>query len=301
MNKLLFLSILAIFALRSSNAFGQAGLTPHAGATHTYWVNTNDLGDVNSGHLESHDGNTYTWEVLRAGGNEASSSDYQIIGENEGENLNSVQILWNSAAIADGGAYFLVVTEEAEGCTNKKAIQIDPENAFAVTIENVDADLNDVGASKTWCAPDISLNLADASISYDYGSTTLYYLIDATGLDAGWSFEYAFAETGKDPNATVTAFWGTDVAGATTTLDYINGGSVSVSDGTQDVIIKVVIANGTSAEGKNADHNIQLTLSQFSDGVNVPISINGATLPLNSADIDQTIKARPATSGIQSN
>lgn len=293
MKKLAFLLTAVIITALSSNAFGQSGLTPQSGATHTYWVNSDDGVNQTSG-----EGNDYTWQVLRAGGSAASTSDYQFVTASSGEDQFAVQIKWLASAIADGDPYFLVLTETDATCSNKKAVQIDPENAFAVVIQNVDDLLADLGAAKEWCAPDITLNLADANIQYNYGTTTLYYRIDAQGLDSDWSFDYSFAETGKDANSTVTAFWGADVASATTALDYSAGGSIDVSGGAQDIIIKVVIANGTVAEGETDDHDIILTLSSFSDGSNVPVSINGDSVPPNTEDINQIVKARPATSGI---
>ena len=303
MKKLVFLLTAVVVTAFSSGVLAQtSGTAPYAGATHTYWVNTVDLTDASSDHLSSHDGNTYTWEVLRSGGTSADATDYSFITTSTGANIYSVQIKWLAPAIEDGGPYFLVVTEEdGTGCTNVKAVQIDPKNAFAIVIQNVDETLFDLGADKKWCAPDVTLNLADASIEYDYGTTTLYYRVDAQGLATDWSFDYGFTETGKDANSAVTAFWGVDIASATETLDYTNGGSIEVSGGAQDIIIKVVIENGTSAEGETADHDIVLSLSDFSDGTNAPISINGVSLPSNSADITQTVKARPATSGIQTN
>jgi|GEM_PF-2582633 len=302
MKKLVFLLTAVLLIAFSTGVFAQGGLTPHAGATHTYWVNTTDLADASSGHLSSHDGNTYTWEVLRSGGVSADATDYSFETTSSGANIYSVQIKWLAPAIEDGDPYFLVVTEvDGTGCSNVKAVQIDPENAFAIVIQNVDETLADLGADKEWCAPDVVLNLADASIEYDYGTTTLYYRIEAQGLGTDWAFDYEFTETGKDANSTVTAFWGADVASATAALDYTNGGSIGVSGGAQDIVIKVVIENGTSAEGKTADHDIVLSLSDFSDGTNAPISINGTSLPPNNADITQTVKARPATSGIGSN
>jgi hypothetical protein len=298
MKKLLFLSVLALFALVSANVFGQAGLTPHSGATHTYWVNANASGTTQTSGI----GSTYTWEVLRTGGSAAASTDYQFVGASSGLNQFSVQIKWLSPAVADGNPYFLVLTETNTSCSNKKVVQIDPENAFAVVIQNVDAALADLGAGKEWCAPDITLNLADANIVYNYGTTTLYYRVDAQGLAADWSFNYKFTETGKDANSTITAFWGDDAASATNALTYsTTGGAINVLGGAQDIVIKVVIDNSTVAEGETADHNIILTLSGFSDGSNAPISINGASVPPNTADIDQTVKKRPATTGISSN
>jgi hypothetical protein len=302
MKKLVFLLTAVLVTAFSSSVLAQDGLTPYAGATHTYWVNTSDLTDASSDHLSSHDGNTYTWEVLRSGGAAADATDYSFETTSIGENINSVQIKWLAPAIEDGNPYFLVVTEvDGTGCSNVKAVQINPENAFAIVIQNVDETLADLGADKKWCAPDVTLNLADASIEYDYGTTTFYYRVDAQGLGTNWAFNYVFTETGKDANSTVTAFWGADVASATTALDYANGGSIGVPGGAQDIIIKVVIENGTSAEGETADHNIVLSLSDFSDGTNAPMSINGASLSSNNADITQTVKARPATSGIQTN
>lgn len=296
MKKLLFLSIIALFALVSANVFGQAGITPHAGATHTYWVNSSNGTTQSTGV-----GSTYTWQVLRAGLSAAAATDYQFVGASSGLNQFSVQIKWLSPAVADGAPYFLVLTETNATCSNKKVVQINPQNAFAVVIQNVDATLADLGAAKSWCAPDITLNLANANIVYNYGITTLYYRVDAQGLASDWSFNYSFTQTGKDANSTVTAFWGADAAGATTALDYATGGSINVLGGAQDIVIKVVIDNSTTAEGETADHNIKLTLAAFSDGSNAPISINGATVPPNTANIDQTVKARPATTGISSN
>lgn len=295
----IFFTAVALTAMGAKVFAQSTGLLPNAGYTHSYWVNTNTLDDLSSGHLDEHEGSIYKWQVLRADGAAADNSDYQFVGNSEGENQFSVQIKWLSPAIADGNPYFLVVTEEADGCKNMKAMQIDPQNAFAVVLQNVDEDLFDLGAGKEWCAPDITLNLADANIVYNYGTTTLYYRVDAQGLDTNWSFDYEFTETGKDANSTVTAYWGADVLKATTELDYAGGGTININGGAQDIIIKVIIKNETVAEGETANHNILLTLSQFSDGENAPISINGESV--NETNISQTIKARPATSGIQTN
>lgn len=301
MKKLVLLFVAVVVTAASTNVFAQTstGTVPFAGATHSYWVNSDDNGATQSSGV----GNTYSWEVLRTGGEAAATADYDFLGTNSGEDIFNIQIKWLAPAIADGNPYFLVVTESDGTCANKKAIQIDPTNGFIIKIQNVDDNLVDQGAGKEWCAPDVTLNLADANIAYNYGTTILYYRVDAQGLSSDWSFNYAFTEEGKDTDSNVEAFYGADVASATTALDFANGGSINVLGGAQDVIVKVLITNGTDAEGEENDHEITLTLSQFSDGSNAPVSINGAAIPpnTNSAGMLQTVKARPVTTGIGTN
>lgn len=288
---LLFTAIFALAFGATVNA--QNGLTPNAGATHSYWVNSNADGSSQ----ESGSGHTYSWELLRAGGTVADANDFQFIGANSGQDVVKVQIKWLAPAIADGDPYFLVVTESDGSCSNKKAIQIDPANGFGITLANADSDLSSIGESAQHCASDVILTLADANIVYTYGTTTLYYHIDASGInETEWSFNYSFTETGKDANSTVKVYQGATVANATTEIaNYLTNGSIENIPGDEDVVIKVVIANGTSAEG-TTDHNIELSLSQFSDGSNAPATINGVNVPGNTGSLDQTIKARPKTS-----
>lgn len=304
MKKLLFLSIIAFFALVSANVFGASTPTqPNAGATHKYWVN----GD---GTTNTHITSSYTWEVLRAGGTAAAPADYTLVPVTGLPNV--VNITWNASAVALGGSYFLVLTETADGCINKKAMEITPINAFAVTASNVNKDASaqgwvDIANNNQLCAPDVALTLAPSAIVYNYGTTTLYYRIGATGLASNWSFDYKFAETGKDANSVISAYWAESFDAQTNNLTYsTTGGSISTIAGAKDLFFKVVVNNGTTAtpataaEGLAA-HLITLTVSNFKDAANnIPLTINSTSITstTNTNDLLQTVKARPNTSGI---
>lgn len=303
---LLFTAIFALAFGATVSAQG-TGDQPSVGYEKSYWVNV----DTDNSHDANHAGNEYTWQIFDIADMSTpitSNTYFQVSGitalGTATANEHKINITWTPASTAK--TFILTVKEEdvknGTGCSNLKAMKISPQNRFAITLANIDSDLNDL-TSSNHCAPDVRLTISDADeIVYNYEKTTLYYKVSASGINStAWSFDYKFSETGKDAASSITATYGTD-SNASKSLNYIydEDDKTITALGNQPVIIKVVIDNGTNAEGK-VDHNIVLTLSNFSDGANAPATINGVNVPGNTDALNQTVKARPNTSDISSN
>lgn len=105
---------------------------------------------------------------------------------------SKIQLTWTAAAVTDGGPFYLVVkySEKRSGnCVveNMKAWKIQPSNAvFTLAVASVDS--NGDASSEKICPPNIDgadVN-ATGTVTYTYGTTTLYYKITASGMDGTW-------------------------------------------------------------------------------------------------------------------
>jgi len=303
MKKLRNLCIAAITLIGlSSTAFAQtdSGTTPAIGTSHSYWVNSATGATHDSGV-----GNDYRWYITKGDLTTVNTSDFNIttVGYIDDAtpvlNLFKVDIEWLAASATSTYYLHIIETDAVNGCKNHKAEIIDPFSDFQLAIVNVDiADLALPAADDLdVCAPDVALTLG-AGIVYNYGTTELYYKIDATNIDKvdyvlGYNIDVAAAFTG-----TVNASFSID-AGTTYSplVNYSDGNDVTQTIGntatSSSVIIKVELVNSTGFEGTTA-HDAIVKLISGAQGVAL------ATLP---ADVDkkQNVPARPSTSGIGSN
>ena len=305
MKKLLFLSIIALFSLASANVYGQAGDQPSIGSSHTYWVN----GSATT-HDAGHVGSQYTWWIstdiadltqIKAVGGEFTPSiatDYNTATAN----LNKITLVWNASSV--GQTYFLVVKEEGTGalCTNIKAYAIKPKNNFEVQFVLVNQSSIDADAS-SFCAPDIALSAdaATSTIAYNYGSKEYLFKLHSTGMYNAWSFGNVLT----NPSSAITTVDYKVGSGSWSALTSTGNINANLS-GIEDVVIRVTVNNGISTgtyeEGK-VQQLIKLVLSNVKDANNISAKItNSAGTDITATPAQtQTVKARPATSGILSN
>lgn len=305
MKKLLIFSVFVLLALVSVTALGQnTGSEPSIGSTHSYWVNGTSATNHDAGHV----GSTYTWWIsttpadLKAAD---TSGDYTVASGGAAYNTaaadkNSIYLTWNPSSA--GKTYYLVVQEDGVSplCTNIKAYPIQPKNDFNLVFTMLAKNGTTIGDDLSRCAPDIAVSASGTTITYNYGSDDYLFKLTATGLYTNWTLDYAFANTLN--GATPTYSYSTD-GGATYTTQSATETALPVpasTTGTKEVFIKVNLANGIVNEGTSAQ-TMQLTLSNVKDAGG-----NGVQSIKNSVGTDitkqtQTVQARPATSGIQSN
>ncbi len=309
MKKLLFLSIFAFFALVSANVFGQAGMgaTPSIGSKHQYWVNGTGIGSITSGK----EGSTYTWWISDGTGNLTTplaqtdftaTSDYNSAKVNQ----NGIELTWNPTSV--NKTYYLVVKEDgvAPLCTNIKAFAIQPKNDFAVQFVLVDQNSSDADVS-SFCPPNIALsaNAATTSITYNYGEREYTFKLKSSGLYSAWSFANSITNSSSSVSSTTTEY---QIGSATSWTPITSSVNVPANTtGTEVVKIRVTVNNGKSDDVKFDEgivqRTIELALSGVVDGASNKAKItNNAGTPLSdSPKQTQTVNARPATTGIQSN
>ncbi|GET20318.1 hypothetical protein [Prolixibacter denitrificans] len=248
MKKLIILSLIAFFALGSAKVFAQStGKNPYPGATHTYSVTE---------HLET-DGATpytYTWEVLDAAGNDASTVAEidKTSGTNDGT-TNSISITWKSNVTT--GVYYLVkVTEkDASGCENTRALPVMPKaSTFDLAVEPGGSN------SGMFCYDgkvNVNFNSSTGDVTYDHGTATVTYKVSVSGIGTSetWGFNIgsitATGNSGFDATkvvADLTASGIVSVSDAngsgTVTYDKTNQ-SVSVAAGVTSVNVKIELDN----------------------------------------------------------
>ncbi|WP_421920564.1 hypothetical protein [Marinifilum sp.] len=301
MNRFLTLSIMLLALLGfTSNAMAQGtGTGPAIGSTHSYWVNSTDGTTHDSGV-----GNDYLWYITKGDLTSVNTSDFIITtaayadASTAVQDLYRIDITWLAASA--GSTYYLHVIEtDAKGCSNHKAEIINPFSDFQLAITNVDKSFADVANNFETCAPDVALSLNSGAIEYNYGTTTLYYKIDATNIDkANFTLGYNIAVDAAYSGNTATADYGT-VSGTTytSTANLTVGGNQTVditnTENSATIYVRVQLPNSTAFEGL-VDHGVLVTLTSGSQGV------AAATLEAD-ADENQIVPARPSTSGIGSN
>ena len=304
MKKQIFYLLIVLIALLNARAYGQnTGDKPAVGSTHGYWVNGTAPGTQTSGL-----GSTYTWWLSDSPTNlltpVAASPDFTPgTGYNAPAiNGQSISLTWN--ATSAGKIYYLVVKEEgvAPLCTNIKAYAIQPISNFLLQYTLLAADGTTAGDNLDRCAPDIAITASGTAISYNYGTDNYLFKLNASGVYTAWSFDYAFTKT---IGTGVTDTYQYSVDGGVTYLP-VTPTTLNIpanASGNQVVLIKASLANGTTFEGVTAE-TIKLSLTNIKD-----VGGNAVTKITNNAGTDitatpeqtQTVKARPATSGIQSN
>lgn len=324
MKKLVLFFAAVLMTAVSANVFAQStGTVPYVGTDHSYEVTLNA-------------GNEYSWVVTKSDFSTAAGADIAIYTDaalttaytpgTATEDLNKIYIQWVNPTVSSPTNYFVQVTEtDVNGCSNLKAMAVQPKNAFEMDILAMASDYNveAIGDVANYCAADVSItawNQTDATtvaaaldFNYDYGTTYLYYRVEAKGIDyttTGWKPSIQFSNT-NITGATVTAAWGTTVPsgvgpqGAYTSFTVNESASeeIIVSADNQYIYIEVAVdnndTNSSGNEGTSAQV-LQLLLTGVDANDNSVTQINGTvdTADDNAAD---NITARPNTSGITTN
>jgi hypothetical protein len=308
MKKLLILSVFALFAFSSANVYGQnTGNQPSVGSIHQYWVNGTFSAPSTAGATSK-----YTWWIsttpadllqkVTSSADFTPTSNYNVTGGTLAK--NGIEITWNPSSA--GNTYYLVVQEDGASplCTNIKGYAIQPKNNFELTFAMLAKDGTTLGDNLSRCAPDIAISAAGTVISYNYGTDSYLFKLSAKGLYTTWSLDYSFLNTlgGSADSYEVSTDGGTSYTASTSSK---TGLVIPASaTGTKDVLVRVKLVNGTANEGL-ADQSLKLTLANVKDAGNNPVtkiySSNGTTDITSTPSQTQTVKGRPATTGIQSN
>ncbi|AHW61798.1 hypothetical protein FH5T_08485 [Draconibacterium orientale] len=258
-------------------------------------------------------GNTYDWEVTSDfAGN--TSVEGSVVTVTAGTDDANIDVTWDNPV--PGTTYFVHVTESgANNCSNRKVLAVVPVNSFSLDIVSVDLEDEDSdnGESYEICAADITIDGYDSetnSFTYNYHKDSVYYKVTADGINlenTSWSPQFTIAHE-ELTGTVVTAGWATAIDGTylmgLATDGTVNDIDVETSATTSgEIWIKVVVDNSTTNEGLDAN-NITVNLVEDAE-TNVDNSNesgedgNGNDVTSTGNDVrTQTIKARPATSGI---
>lgn len=283
MKKLLFLSIFAFFALVSANVFGQN--------TGTSAINPS-VGDINTYSVLAHPGSTYSWTLEAAPTGGGADLFGTAIASATGTNSNSVTVTWLAPVIPT--IYYLHLTETNATCSNRKVLAIQPVNNFKLEIVNVDAVGTPLTAglatNNPTCAPAIastmiwngtgSVTTTNATdFNYNYGTTTYYYKITATGIN--------FTNTSWTPSITIAQLDGTN---ASVTIDTKVGAAAWV---TPSIILTSANGTFTPLIPAGAGNSVILVKVTVNNNIGTPatanenLSDNKYTITLNAASKDQ--------------
>lgn len=287
MKKQLLILVLALIAV--SSLFGQnpphdqpplcvgTPLTPSVGQEYEYTVTvTNQAGFDGDGF--------YRWYIVQgtppfdlltatviADGTGFDNTGAPYATYNDVTNLIApIRITWQSAALATGQPYYLVidyneVNENNAACTgnNVKVYQITPQNTFWLKIENVADALGATGGNDI-CAPAVASATITATgdVEYDYGVSTHYIKVSANGYTGNFDgrldlpvlptdMTYGDVEWVDDLGAT-GAFTGAVTGGVwTSTLPSLNDYNSTTSTwGPGRVIIITIIINHNHKESQ---------------------------------------------------
>ncbi len=312
MKNLLKITI-ALFALIAFsglvNAQTNTGITPAIGTIHEYWVNSTADGSSQNAGI----GNEYQWFISTdaAGANKlpATNADEFVVNTTGYDvvttDLVKMNILWKAASATK--KYFLHVIEtNSEGCSNHKAQVLKPFSNFELAVNNVDKNdfTTNVPDYFSVCAPDVVLTEDAAStigVKYDYGTTKLYYKIDATGMGKeDYTLGYKIhVDNTKYKGLPATATIGSVTGGAyANEINLVVEGDQTVvlpnaADNNQTKYVCVELENGTF-EGL-AEHMVTVTLLSGQQKLAV------AKLVTGQKSRNQVVPARPATTVIQYN
>ena len=273
---LLFVLFVVTTFASVSKSYGQTtctpgALNPSAGVAYDYEVT------VTAGSGTSP---VYVWYVTQAtdliGGAKLTQGADFTVGTDSGFSTYSsttstsskIKLTWNAAALANGNPYYLVVKyseTSTAGCSveNMKVWQIKPVNSFLLAIAG--SDVAGATANASSCAPAITaatVTPATPTVSYDYGQSSIYYKVTASGVAGTWTPTInlpalAGAASGQ---VYVSADWGT--LGATPTWNSFGtivaaGGNMTssvaapVSVVGTDILVRIVI-NNSKYEGTTA-------------------------------------------------
>lgn len=260
------------------------------------------VNDVKTYTVAAHDGNTYLWslqsvatgagaDLINAGTNPVATATAPFSGKDK----NSISITWANPII--GTIYYLHVTEtDPSGCSNRKVLAIQPVNNFKMDIVNVDnagnalssGDATDhsicteaIPSTISWNGGADPVNSTNATdFSYNYGSSTFYYKITATGLN--------FATTSWTPSITIAKVGGSK---ATQTIETKLGGAITDGSwGSGPTLAIGTNAPTISAGAGNTVIWVKVTVSNLTGtptSANENIEDNDFTFTINAASKDQ--------------
>jgi hypothetical protein len=279
MKKLLYILTLVAFMGISANTFAQGtGVLPHIGSTHTYSVTQNGT-------------NTYAWSVT----DDFAGAVPSTIATLSATTGNSINITWDNPT--SGTTYFVHVVETSTvalgSCTNHKVLAVTPSNEFDMAVVAINSDDSAVltGTALEACAPDVIVSgwTVPQNFTYNYGQNIFYYKITATGIGSNdWNPEFDITvESG-----TAVATYGKTSGAETIALADVDGTlNTGISAAYNEAVYVKVVVSNTEGITKN---DVVLTLSTTSTDVNG----NGVKNPITTPVSTQTVKARPATTGI---
>lgn len=157
-------------------------VTPPEG-NYTWFVTT----DVN---ILGENGLTTTREA-KAGTIVASASDnYDVATANTVTDANKVKITWKSTTT---NPVLLVMYVEGTGDTcadNLKVYKIEPKNAFALEIANLDPTTGTTAGANanSSCVSKVeSASFDGTNMVYDYGENYLYFIVNAANFNTSWT------------------------------------------------------------------------------------------------------------------
>ncbi len=315
MKKIVLLFAAVVLTAFSAKIFAQdgSGTAPSIGSVHQYYVN-GTYGNPASGET-----NNYTWWISTSPSDltqrtsltshfnvtDGAGYDTQTLGSANG---NGIEIEWTGNADVDQ-IYYLVV-QETDGtgmaCSNLKAIAIQPVNNFAIQF----IALNQAGSADNnpeRCAPDIAISATGATIDYNYGTDTVYYQINASGAYTAWSFDNVWINSEGDADVTYEYQIGSGNWNAITTPTTSSAINVPAStNGLETVTVRVAVDNNSLSDGSGnyeegtSGQSFKLTLSEIKDSGSYAATVTDANNTAFSGDYEQTqtVKARPATTGI---
>lgn len=331
--------MLALFAISFSTAFGQTAfdpptctataLTPAAGEKYNYAATISGAGYDGTGN--------FTWYVtqdvnLLTGAVVPNNAD--IVASGAGSyntataSADNIDIIWTSAALANGNPYYLVVKYEQANSTstctamNMKVYRVVPINTFWLRIESVADALGTAGGVEQCAAPITGAVMTEpaGTVEYTYGENVLYVKISASGYVGNWTPTLRISGAVQDQSIGAAGItWTSGAASGTFTGGaglYGNGDYTSNNPmpstmpvapavtGTE-IIVTIPIAN--NHHEALADQTISVAIDgSYANGAttfNDKSDVNGActdALAFEDA-VNKVIKARPGINPVAPN
>lgn len=281
MKKLAFL-LTAVLVIASNfyvSAQSSSGTTPAPGTTHTYSVTS--------------PGPNFEWTIYKGSvdpGNIVDAADAGIASVS-GANTSELTIEWAAVADEIGTEYLIVVVEEdAEGCTNSKALPVVITSVFdLVASTNTPNACYDEDVTVSW-----SGGQAKSDVTYNHGTAIHVYKVTPTGVGASetWKFEPSFDFAAGFSQSSLT------VSGAVSGAVTADGNGDYSFTGTETVTVTLVVDNANTYNNDSAPNAQDYSLT---------MTLNDVTVSSNAIETDGTNNtaivsvSRPNTSAISAN
>ncbi len=319
MKKILTSCIVLVCTIGFSTLVSAQGTAPAIGTSHKYWVNANVDGSTQAGGID----NSYTWyltSTINGTAIDATGATEFVFAEaynTATKNLFAVNIEWK--APSSGSTYYLhiIETDKDNSCSNHKVEIIKPISNFQLAIANVDEGALGTVVDQDFdnCSPDVTPVLVSDAVRYNYGTTKLYYKVDAKNIDAAsFDLEYSIVKT-AGPIA-ITATYGTLSGSDYSSINSLNADgdphtqTIANTANSSTIYIEVTLDNNN---GDNTDfatatvfeglspHNVRVTLVSGTQDVATATITDGDAGTTDDNFRNQNILARPGTSLIGSN